>query len=408
MTSHKKRNKRTRNESANGASAVIGVFTTYFEPAVNGGGPIRTLSALISNVPSKYSVRVVTSDTDLGMTAPLDVRPDVWTPYGDALVYYTSSASWWSYLRALRSLRVEKPWVIYLNSVFAPRFSIIPALLHRFGWFGKSALLIAPRGEFGDGALRIKSKKKHAYLSIASPLFSRTSVSWHASSASEARDIRRVMGDSSRVLIREDETSLPVEPFPGVLAVGGPLRLVFVGRIVPIKGLDILLQGIAGLRPDIHLDVIGPAEDVSYARRCRELADTLRANVSVAFRGPMSHSDILDELETYHLMVMPSRGENFGHVIAEGLSRSLPVFCSAQTPWSEILSAGGGRVLTSNTSSEWGRQIDEVAGYDQDQLRAMKMQAGDAYRAWRNAETTESVFSLLDNHSRDGGIEERE
>ncbi|WP_315637363.1 MULTISPECIES: glycosyltransferase [Microbacterium] len=289
---------------------------------------------------------------------------------------------------------------MYLNSFFAFKFSIIPAVLHRLGWFKGSVLLIAPRGEFGVGALGLKSVKKRLYLAFAPWLFERSGVYWHASTEDEARDIRGVLPKVRRVLVREDETALPPEPDPGRERTGDKLRLVFLGRIVPVKGLETLLRGLALVEHEVDLDVMGPAEDAAYARRCRDIAAALPPQVRVRFRGSMSHDAILEELGNYDVMVLPTRGENFGHVVAEGLSKSLPVFCSSHTPWSPFLHSGGGRVVSPNIPSEWARQLTEVAAFDRDRLQAMKVEAGNAYRRWRHKQESPSIFLLLDEARR--------
>ncbi|WP_346535171.1 hypothetical protein [Micromonospora sp. DPT] len=62
---------------------------------------------------------------------------------------------------------------------------------------------------------------------------------WHTTSAPEAKLIRPIFS-RTRIEIRQNEVSLPPEPMPPV-ETGEPVRLVFIGRINPIKSLSIVL-----------------------------------------------------------------------------------------------------------------------------------------------------------------------
>jgi glycosyltransferase involved in cell wall biosynthesis len=93
--------------------------------------------------------------------------------------------------------------------------------------------------------------------------------------------------------------------------------------------------------------------------------------------------------------VFPTLGENFGHVIAESLSASCPVICSDQTPWNDVLAAGGGTVLRDGVAAELGAELDRIAVMTPaERLRAREL-AGAAYRDWRAGVTNPNVLDQV-------------
>ena len=64
-----------------------------------------------------------------------------------------------------------------------------------------------------------------------------------------------------------------------------------------------------------------------------ELSSCWGTNIRVEFKGPIPYTQVFGTLQQYHLFVLPTLGENYGHVIYEALSAGEPVPISDQTPW---------------------------------------------------------------------------
>ncbi len=94
--------------------------------------------------------------------------------------------------------------VIYLNGFFDPSFTQPVLINRRLGRFRGIPVVIAPRGEFSEGALRIKRFKKAAYIRLATALDLYSGLLWQASSTFEARDItRRLLVGPGRSFLAE-------------------------------------------------------------------------------------------------------------------------------------------------------------------------------------------------------------
>lgn len=381
---------------------VIGVLAPLFPPATNGGGPIRTLAALVAGAPTRFTVGVLTGDRDLGAGERLPVEKfDSWVKSGDAFVYHASAGSLSGLIRGLRALRKFAPEVIYLNGFFDLRFSIGPQLLWRFGFWGRSVRLLAPRGEFGKRALGRRSVKKRAYMALYRLLGLHRGVYWHASSEMEARTIRDQWGSGAVILIRENETLLPKRADrPPAVGQGeqteSSLHAVFLGRIVEHKGLHLALEALVSTREAVELDVYGPAEDAAYLNRCKVLAARTPPNVSIRFLGAVEPDATRQTLARYEVMLMPTAGENFGHVIAESLSVSCPVVCGPATPWTPTLEDGGGEIAPL-TPGSWNAAIERRARASVANRLEQRRNAGRAFDRWQARPAAPHVFELLDH-----------
>lgn len=109
-----------------------------------------------------------------------------------------------------------------------------------------------------------------------------------------------------------------------------PLRLGFIGSVIPAKGLHVVLEALRGLPLEQYrLDVVGPAPEVhraaGYAAGCRRQAEGL----PVIFQGPQPYDVVERMLEQLHLLLFPSVWEeNAPLVLAEAQARGLWILAS--------------------------------------------------------------------------------
>lgn len=373
----------------------VAIFSAFFPPAFLGGGPIRTLSATVKAAPENFQATVITSDTDLGQSKPLSVQRNQLVLQDGFGVFYVSVKKLKCVLDGLRFVRKIRPEIIYLNSFFDFRFSILPQMLTAIGYFSPKHIGVAPRGEFSSAALQLKGTKKRLYLALYRRSGMMRRVIWHASSDREAADIRRALGQSSRVITRENDSDLPAHSSLAKRTSNESLRTVFVGRIVPIKGLHILLEALKECAAPLTLDVYGPEEDASYSADCKRRAKELPDNVRVNFMGAVPNNEVRAALPQYDLMTFPTLGENFGHVIAEALAVSCPVMCADVTPWTSRLAAGGGVVVEENTVRGWASAISRYAATSHDEQEAARHRAGQCFDKWRHESVDAHVFTML-------------
>jgi len=381
--------------STGGRGRRVLTLTSLYPPAFKGGGPIRTLEALVRSAPTDVKLAVVTGDRDVGTATPLAVDRNTWTFKDGVPCYYASADRLKGLVRMYMTIKAWQPDLLYLNSFFSRPFSIIPMMLRKLGWCRRVPVLLAPRGEFSPGALELKHHRKGIYLSGFKLLGLSRGLTWHASTVDEAEHIEAIFGEDALIVIREDETSLPGRSAAPEPVESDGLAVVFISRLDTKKGLDVLLEGIRGTTERIDLDVYGPETDHRYAIRCRKIASSMPPNVSVNFRGVVAYSEVCSVLARYELLAFPTAGENFGHVIAEALSVSCPVMCSPATPWTRWLEAGGGVIVKPRAWRAWAAAIDAYAKQTAEERFVRRINAGRIYNAWCLDAKGPHVFELV-------------
>jgi glycosyltransferase involved in cell wall biosynthesis len=359
------------------------VTSAGFEPGFRGGGPIRSLTGIVDTVTEKTELYLITRDRDLGASDPYPGLSGHWVNRGDSRIFYLNvwrPGQWFELWRQLRAMRFD---LLYVNSLWDPVFTVIPIVAVRVRLIHAARLLLAPRGELAPGALSLKRSKKRLFLRQWAFFLKGMHPVWHASSDREASQIR-ALNPWAHVEVSQNPVSLPLEPLPPTVAAEGPTRLVFIGRLAPVKNLHSVLTALVGLSGPVEFDIYGPVEDGAYWAKCQQIIGRLPSHVRVAYGGELAPEEVRPTFSRYDAFVFPTLGENFGHIVAESLSASCPVICPDTTPWTEVLEAGGGIVLRDPSFTGWTHQIDHLAAMSpKDRLRARE-RAGRAYRSWRS------------------------
>jgi glycosyltransferase involved in cell wall biosynthesis len=159
----------------------------------------------------------------------------------------------------------------------------------------------------------------------------------------------------------------------------GKRILLFLGRIHPKKGLDILIRAFANLaRTDstVHLLVVGEGEP-ALMTAMHELCAAMRVVNRVTFAGPLYGRAKWLAYAVAELFVLPSHQENFGIAVAEALAVGVPVCISSRVNiWREINDSGAGIICEDHDESvvaalsEWCRKsITERERFSQAALR---------------------------------------
>ncbi len=127
----------------------------------------------------------------------------------------------------------------------------------------------------------------------------------------------------------------------------GPKTFLFVGRLHPLKGLDLLL---AALPTDAFLRVIAPDVDGAWARYER-LARRLGVADRVTFLGVKTGAEKIRELRAADALVLPTHSENFGFAVAEALVVGTPAITTKGAPWEGLEAHGCGWWTDVNAAS---------------------------------------------------------
>jgi glycosyltransferase involved in cell wall biosynthesis len=347
---------------------TILIMVDWFFPGYKAGGPITACYNLAMLLRDNYRICIFTSDRDLKDSHPYaGISPDTWMELKEDLFVYYASPPRLGWANISRQIRAIGPSCIYLNSMFSFYFTIYPLMLKMMRSIN-SRVVLSPRGMLKDTALASKSLKKNIFLSLMKFLHVQDHVSFHATDEEEKRDITRTFGGTVDVAQVMDVPPAPEQAVIPVAKQAGALKLIFVGRIHPIKNIHFILQVLRNIEREIVLTILGPAENEEYTLFCKLLAEELPPNILVNFEGEMPHQEIRGQILQHHFLVLPTLGENYGHAIVESFCAGRPVIITNRTPWQDLTSKRIGWDLPLNDKEQFLQAIHRAADMQHDEF----------------------------------------
>jgi len=204
---------------------------------------------------------------------------------------------------------------------------------------GRCRLVVSPRGTLSAWALGRSALQKKIFWHVLQASALRTAACFHATAESEYEDIRR-LGFRQPVYILPNGIDLqPMKQKPD----DGQRQLLFLGRIDPIKGVDILLrawQTVEDRFRNWELHVAGP-DNGGYLADIQALAAQLRLK-RLVFRGALYGAEKRRAYGEASLFVLPTHSDNFGMTVAEALAAGTPAIVTHGAPWGGLEKQGAG------------------------------------------------------------------
>jgi glycosyltransferase involved in cell wall biosynthesis len=370
-----------RSDAGTATRKRILIFAPSFYPAIRAGGPARSLTNLVDELASAHDVDVVTSDRDHGSTSPFPNLSGRTVHRGEARIHYWNTARRASYIRSIRTVAGQPFDIVLLNSIWSIPFSFIPATMRLVGMLRTSNLILMPRGELEPGALALESSKKATAMPVVRRVYRSAVDVFGATSDSEMENLARW---NPGLPVLRVSVSPDAVPFGAPSEEASRLRLLFLGRIHPTKGLLPLLRALSGAPFDLELSIAGPVGDEEYWQECQAAIQLLDPLTQVRYIGEVSRVAAVHLLHEHDAVVSLTAGENFGHVFAEALQAGCPVVATPFTPWTSTLENGGGFVVLDRDDP---REVAEVLGLLAAMSRAeraeLRKSARSAYEQWR-------------------------
>ena len=324
---------------------TILLIINYYLPGYKAGGPIQTITNMVNAIGDSYSFLIVTSDRDVDDRSPyFGIQHQEWIQLGKALVRYLSPEE--ETIRTFKSIINDFDFdIVYLQSFFNPHYTILPLLSLFFSHKRNTPVLIAPRGEFAACALSHKSLRKVVYLCFFQIIFIHfLNYFFQCSSHDEENDLKQHLKRTScfTALDFNAQEHIPESSLDTGIQTTQILKIVLLARIDIQKNIDYAIKVVSRLKTPVVFDIYGNSFDKQYALECTHLIEHIPENVRISLKGPVPHHEVLQTLQKYDLFFMPTKNENFGHVIHEALLAGLPVLISDQTPWHELESRNAG------------------------------------------------------------------
>ncbi len=321
--------------------------TPYFAPAFRYGGPPRSVLGLCQGL-QRADVQVEVLTTAANGPTDLPASPPEGTHYEGVPVRYLPVAFprrfFGARIRTPLHAALERADLCHIHGIWnVPEWTASRVARAR-----GVPYVLSPRGMLHGGALRQgRWRKQLAYRLIEHTNLAGADL-LHATSDEEGR-VLASLGLDVPVLVVPNG----VDAVAAASQARGEFRrrfeiphdafvIAFLGRMHPIKRLDLLAAAFGELRerhPSVHLVLAGP-DDHGH------LADIMRR--LTAHAGFVHASDTLDEAGKWALLgdadasVQCSDSESFGLAVVEAMAAAVPVVVTRTCPWQEVESRGCG------------------------------------------------------------------
>jgi glycosyltransferase involved in cell wall biosynthesis len=242
---------------------------------------------------------------------------------------------------------------------------------HRIAELAREAGLprvVSTRGMLAPWAIRHKAWKKK----LAWELYQRRDLgraaALHATAAPEAEQLA-AYGLAAPIHTIPNGVDLPdLAP----RRPGDQRTAVFLGRLYPVKGLPMLIEAWARVRPAGWRLVIAGPDEAGHRRLVEAAIAAAGLGDVVSLPGPIFGPAKTALLQETDLFVLPSHSESFGMAIAEALAHAAPVLTTTAVPWPALEARRcGWRVEPNPAAIEEGLRI--AVGCDEPTLRRMGM-----------------------------------
>lgn len=339
---------------------IVLIIIGGYLPGRKYGGPPVSVNNFCSLMQVDAECFVVAHNHDMGESTPYNGIKKGWNNRENAKVMYLTDSEFCS--RTFDKIINElKPDYLYLQGLFQK--CILPCLnlAKKYG----VKVVLAPRGELCAGAFK-KKYKKIPYIATLRLMGLLENVTFQSTSDEETLAIGKYLGASSeRIHLLSNIPSIPYNLPNHREKSSGEGHFVFISRILWKKNLLKAILFLKGVNGKVGFDIFGPKEDENYWRECEEAIKQLPRNVSVNYKGVLSHDEIHKTFRQYDAFLFPTLSENYGHVIAEALVTGCIPIISDQTPWNDMNDANAGWALPLDNEEEFKRAVQVVVDMDE-------------------------------------------
>lgn len=165
----------------------------------------------------------------------------------------------------------------------------------------------------------------------------------------------------------------------------GVPKFLFLGRIAPVKRLDLAIESFAlfvnKTSRDYRLIVCGNGNP-EYVQSMVRIANDLGVSELVEFRGWIDLTEKTKVFEECNWLLVPSENENFSNTVAEGLTFGIPCLLSKNVALSSVVNReGAGEVFSTLSPPEISDAMLRIVQSDQNAIRSAALRAGNHF-AW--------------------------
>ena len=265
----------------------------------------------------------------------------------------------------LNDFFLKKVDVLHIFGLWSPFLFLIQKLAMK----NNIPIVISPCGMLNKWAINHKKMKKKFAWEMYQKKIIKLSAIIHSTSKNEKKDIiKKISNKKVKIIPIGIELEDYVQSDNNRNNKSEIKKLLFIGRIHPVKGLVNLINALSKIENDNWECIIaGPNED-DFLNKLIQLTKKHSLEEKVNFMGSVDFKKKIELLNQADVFISPSHSENFGITILEALSTSVPVITTKNTPWEIINRINCGWCINSN-SLDLAKTIEDALELSKEALQ---------------------------------------
>ncbi len=210
--------------------------------------------------------------------------------------------------------------------------NIYPA---NYAFENKKKYVVSPRGTLSKQAMKYSRNIKNIFWEFLQKDALNKASAFHATSHDEYIDIRSA-GFKVPVAIVPNGIEIP-KTYTNVKT-NEKRTLLYLGRIHPKKGLEDAIEAWSDIQNQFlnwEFLIVGKGDE-KYIRKLKSLIK-IKNIKNIIFSGPIYGEEKNKVYQRSDVFILPTKSENFGMVVAEALSNSVPVLTTTGAPWRGLI-----------------------------------------------------------------------
>lgn len=297
------------------------IITPSYKPAYIYGGPIFSVSYLAEELSKQNDVLVIctTANGQNELNFPEDI---VNTIDGVNVRFFKRQTKDHSHLSIGLLIYLWKHGGDYDIVHIQSWWNLVALFSALICWIRKWKYVVTPRGMLSPYTYQNSIFKRLIHFCLGNTLLKKSVV--HATASDEA------------VKIEALNLKYNIQVAPNYVSIDIPIiernkntipQLLFLSRIHPKKGLDILIKSIKLISTDVHLNIVGDG-DLEYIDSLKKIANDLGVADKITWHGSVYDQSKFNFYANNDLMILPSHDENFANNVLESLLLGTPVVVS--------------------------------------------------------------------------------
>lgn len=246
-----------------------------------------------------------------------------------------------------------------------------PTIIHIHAWWNLVSMfacliaqlknipvVLSPRGTLSSYSFQKKHNlfKYWMHLLAGKKLLSKCYL--HVTSEAEKTEVLQLF-QPKKIQVIPNFISFPSNLYSKINKKSTILKLLFMSRIDPKKGLEVLLEALIEIKFPYHLTIAGTGE-ADYLDSLQKIVAKNSIQAFVTWIGFQDNKSKFEVLQNHDLLILPSYNENFGNVIIESLAVGTPVLISKNVGLADYVVSNNLGWIFKNQPKELQKQLINI------------------------------------------------